>query len=115
MTNRGEIHRTLREAEVFLRSGNPMGAIRRARDAVVKAAGDEELFDEAQITLERCEAEARRWRMLIDERRSQHRVFELRGQGLPAPSLEAVQEAPPRPWAWIQRVIRPRPRVATAS
>ncbi len=113
MRSRSEVHELLAQAAYFERSGDPYGAICRAKDAVM-AAPDEELAVEAQLAVERYELAARKWRTLVDERESEHRVFELRGQDLPAPPLELVHEAPPRRWSWIARLVRPRLRVATA-
>ncbi len=112
MKTAGEIHEMLAQAHYFYLRGDPMGAMRRARDAVA-ASTDDDLRDEAELAVERYEAAAREWRDEIERRWGEHRVHELREQGLPAPPIELVRDRPPRRWSWLERRVSNVPRVVS--
>jgi hypothetical protein len=60
MSSVGDVHTMLAEAEVFLRSSDPMGAIYRAREAVAASPNDD-VRQDAELVLARCEEAARVW------------------------------------------------------
>lgn len=110
---KGDVHFLLAQAQDFHRAGDAQAAVMRAREAVM-ASADDEMREAAELAVERYEAALRAWRDEVAMRESEHRVLELTTQGLSAPSLETVRDAPPRKWGWIARVVR-APRAATSS
>src|SRR5689334_15263580 len=108
MTTSGEVREHLREAEAFLRGGDPYGATARARLAARRAAAmrsqdGAEVREEVKLALYRFQGAQEVMRMEVERRSGLHVANERR----PAGMSDGVALEPPRPprRSWIAELI----------
>jgi hypothetical protein len=114
MITPGEVREHLREAEAFLRGGDPYGATARARLAARKAEAmsshdGAEVREEVELALDRFQAAQEAMRMEVERRGALHVANERRAAGI---SDVVPEPAPPRR-SWLAELLGRREHTRT--